>query len=348
MGSSLLLLALGATAILAAPSPMHKLPFTHLVTFGDSYTDNGRLAYYIHHNGSAPPPGAYHNETNLTETGGLAWGQLIRASTGVTYLDYASDGATCSNEIISRMFDDIYRPYPSVLDDEIPSFESDIGFKSLYLNRTSQNTLYALWIGTNDLGWDAFLSDSGAPGKTIRDYVECVWSVFDRIYRTGGRRFVLFNQAPLQLAPTYAPQARGGVGDHQYWWTKSRYNETEYSQKMMQYTTAVNTIFEYGAPFQLIVQSRWPGATFTLFDVHSLMTDIYNNPRNYLDAPYNTTGYYHHCRGDGSPCRDESAPRSAFLWWDELHPSARTDEIIAKKLLEVLTGNSTFGTTYTV
>lgn len=31
--------------------------FTSLVAFGDSYTDDSRLGYFISHNGSAPPVG---------------------------------------------------------------------------------------------------------------------------------------------------------------------------------------------------------------------------------------------------------------------------------------------------
>jgi hypothetical protein len=31
--------------------------FKTLVTFGDSYTDENRLGYFINHNGSAPPVG---------------------------------------------------------------------------------------------------------------------------------------------------------------------------------------------------------------------------------------------------------------------------------------------------
>ena len=31
--------------------------FSSLVAFGDSYTDDSRLGYFIAHNGQAPPPG---------------------------------------------------------------------------------------------------------------------------------------------------------------------------------------------------------------------------------------------------------------------------------------------------
>ena len=142
-------------------------------------------------------------------------------------------GATCSNEIVARYVASLNRTFPAVLEDQLPSFVADVQFETLYTNRTADNTVYALWIGTNDLGYGAFLTDSQAPGVSescsqggtstwlgtdvvqtnITSYIDCVWSVFDTIYATGGRRFVLLNTAPLQLAPLYVPQSSGGVGD---------------------------------------------------------------------------------------------------------------------------------------
>ncbi len=131
----------GATSALASSHWPTKTSFSNFVTFGDSYTDDGRLSYYINHNGSAPPPGVYPTVSNQTAAGGIAWGQYVQQYTGVNYLDYASSGATCSNEIISRQFDAIHRSFPSVIDDEIPSFKSDVAFKALYPDRTAENTV---------------------------------------------------------------------------------------------------------------------------------------------------------------------------------------------------------------
>jgi hypothetical protein len=57
--SSLLLLNLGLAVAEArhAPSEWQTKNFKTLVTFGDSYTDENRLGYFINHNGSAPPVG---------------------------------------------------------------------------------------------------------------------------------------------------------------------------------------------------------------------------------------------------------------------------------------------------
>lgn len=151
-------------AVRAGASSSTAQPFENLVTFGDSYTDNGRLSYYINNNNTAPPAGALPPVSSVTASGGLTWGQFVQQNTGVAYFDYAVSGATCSNDIISRYLASLDGPFPSVVDDELPSFVADVEAQTLYANRTAANTVYALWIGTNDLGYGAFLTDSQAPG----------------------------------------------------------------------------------------------------------------------------------------------------------------------------------------
>ncbi|EFY88176.1 GDSL lipase/acylhydrolase family protein [Metarhizium acridum CQMa 102] len=65
----------------------------------------------------------------------------------------------------------------------------------------AKNTVYTLWIGTNDLGQDGLLgreaSDSKKkntvdPTSTVDDYLKCVWDAIDQSYNAGARNFVLF------------------------------------------------------------------------------------------------------------------------------------------------------------
>lgn len=325
------LLALAAAGLLGSGARAGPNPFDNLVAFGDSFTDEGRLGYFIDHNGAAPPTGMILPESNNTASGGLSWGRFVARATGAKYYDYAVSGATCSNRIVERNFAAINAPFPSVTEYEIPAFMADTGYKSpdgvaTYPNRTAENTVYALWIGTNDLGYGAMLTDSNAPGTTLSSFVDCVFEVFDSIYDAGGRRFVLLNQAPLDLLPIYAAPAAGGTLDNKFFPNKTAYNMTEVQYKIKQYTTSVNTMFEYGVPYHLLVRKRWPSASFTIFDVHSLLSDIYKAPEKYLDAPANATGYYIHCDIDFSNCVNSKNPLSSFLWYDELHPSEKAGE----------------------
>ena len=82
-------------------------------------------------------------------------------------------------------------------------------------------TVYAIWDGTNDLGYYAFIQDEQVKGSRIDSncegcivdktqgtnlttYVDCIYEQFNRVYDNGGQYIVLFNLAPLELAPEYA------------------------------------------------------------------------------------------------------------------------------------------------
>ncbi|CAK7267149.1 hypothetical protein SEPCBS57363_002448 [Sporothrix epigloea] len=339
------ILAMASTASALATNNCRRAAaantFENLVSFGDSYTDDGRLAYYVAHKANGPPAGVLPPQSSVTSSGGLTWAQLVqRGVPGLGLYDYASSGAVCSNEIVSRYLSSINNSYPSVIDNEVPWFKADLaaGNLTLYKNRTAENTVYSLWIGTNDLGSGGFLTEKQVAGANLTTYVECIWSVFDAIYATGGRRFVLLNVAPLHLAPLYRPSSQGGE-------KKSVTNETEYASKMMEYSTSVNTMFDYGVPFHALVKKRWSGSTVTIFNTHQLLTDIYNNPSAYLTAPANSTGWYHHCAG--SVCTNvANTTLDNFMFYDDLHPSTKTDSIIAENFIKVVNGTSKYGTTY--
>ncbi|KAG9779517.1 hypothetical protein KCU88_g4006, partial [Aureobasidium melanogenum] len=248
-------------------TPWSASNFDSLITFGDSYTDESRLGWFINHNGSAPAAGTLLPESNSTAGGGRTWPR------------------------VQSWFSSINAPFPSVLDYEIPAFRADLS--ATRINSTppepyftpslsASSAVYALWIGTNDLGVWAFLTDSQIPGKVLSDYTSCIYEVFDSLYASGGRRFVLMNTAPLELAPLYANGTLHGVGDNQYWPDKPS-NLTQIAETMHEYTSTVNTVFRYQTPFD-IAKNRYPGAEFALFDVHGLIVDIYNNPTTYLNG----------------------------------------------------------------
>jgi len=329
--------------------------FTNLVTFGDSYTDETGLSYFQQHNGSTPPPGTVFPISYSTPGGGITWDRWVSIYTGATLYDYAVSGAVCSNKIIFRYLASIFGPFPDVIGYEIPQFVADTKYvnastgTNTYFGvngRHADNTVYAIWIGTNDLGVDAFLTDSQLDNTTITNFTDCVFSAFDSIYQTGGRFFVLMNTAPLQLSALYGLPGHGGAGDNHYWPDKETQNLTEISYKMLEYTTLVNKIYSLQVPFDLFVAYRWPGASIAIYDVHGLITDIYNRPSLYLNGttPANVTGFYYHCDLNATNCVKEPGDPDSFLWYDELHPTQRTDQVIADNFIDVIHGNSTWAT----
>ncbi|KAH8705196.1 GDSL lipase/acylhydrolase family protein [Talaromyces proteolyticus] len=319
--------------------------FKSLVTFGDSYTDESRLNYFITHNGSAPPAGWVDPANNNTASGGYTWARYVADYTKVNLYDYAVSGAVCSNKITPRWFSSINGDFPSVVEYEVPAYTADSKAYTSngrpFLDIPPSETVYSIWIGTNDLGVDAFLTDSQVTGKTIPDYVECVFSALDSIYDNGARYFVVQNAAPLHLAPLYATPENGGVYAIQY--PNTTTNGTETSYRMWETVTTVNDVYKYKTPYEVLIQKRYPGAHFAVMDIYSILEDIYYHPDAYLASPANVTGYIDQCDPTGLNCT-RLPNQDSFMWFNSLHPSTKTDSIIAKRFIEVLKGQSMYAT----
>ena len=160
---------------------------------------------------------------------------------------------------------------------EIPAFIADkaavrngTGEAYFATNLTPNNTVYTMWIGTNDVGVGAFLTNSQIPGTLLTNYTDCVFSAFDTLYANGGRYFVLFNLAPLHLTPLYANDSQGGVGPVHAWPDKPG-NHTAIAEQMHEYVTTLNNVYRYQLPFEVLLSARYPGSNFALFDVYNLV-----------------------------------------------------------------------------
>ncbi len=154
----------------------------------------------------------------------MTWPRWVSKYSGAKLYNYAVSGAVCDNKMIYRYLAPIFGPFPDVVY-EVDAFVADTKYinattktNTLYTNLKSDNTAYSMWIGTNDLGAGAFLTDSSWGGTTIPDYVDCIFDRFEKIYKAGGRYFVLFNTAPLELLPLYGmPDKAGTLAQSHYW-----------------------------------------------------------------------------------------------------------------------------------
>lgn len=63
----------------------------NLIVFGDSYTDEGRLAYFFGSGGTPPPPGTLIPTSNATASGGYTWPHYASQKLGATTYNYASE-----------------------------------------------------------------------------------------------------------------------------------------------------------------------------------------------------------------------------------------------------------------
>jgi hypothetical protein len=198
------------------------------------------------------------------------WPTYVKRYAGIKKHNYAMSGATCSSAVTPRM-----GMFPGVRDAEITGFLADKDFKNLdgtsFLDLPASTTVYSIWIGTNDLGAGGFLTNEQAPGKTINDYVDCVFSSLDSLYQAGGRKFIIMNAVPLDQAPVYATPK--GQGADQFWNNKPPKEEDRLSAaaKLKDMVATVNAAFKSKAEDAVKMSKRYTGADLAIFDTHKLV-----------------------------------------------------------------------------
>ncbi|GJJ09979.1 hypothetical protein Clacol_004204 [Clathrus columnatus] len=171
------------------------------MTFGDSYTD-------------------------ITQASFPLW-PIYAADYGhLTFLDFARAGATCNQDLTPRTF-------PAVFQDEIPAF----------LNATengkefnAEETLFTLWIGTNDVGVGELITGQAMPGVSIVNTSECAVDWVQTMYGHGARNFFFQNMVPLDHVVLYSADSYPNR-----YWTEQR-NTTEWNVMMKEYVASGNEL----------------------------------------------------------------------------------------------------------
>lgn len=155
--------ALFVTSTAAAQGVQPK-QIKNLVTFGDSYTDIVSVG-----------------------DGGVAWPVYAAGYANVTLFPFAKSGATCSNNIT-------FRPFPSVFESQLPAYFVETGDNGS-LSLDPEETIYTLWIGTNDLGVNSLVT--GSNSASIVDVADCMINWVKVLYNSGARNFVFQNASDL-------------------------------------------------------------------------------------------------------------------------------------------------------
>lgn len=138
----------------------------NLVTFGDSYTD-----------------------VVSTGDGGTAWPVYAAGYGNFKLFPFARSGATCSNNIT-------FRPFPSLFESQIPAFLAQRANGTVRVNQAE--TIYTLWIGTNDVGANGLLTGHHAAGASVVDTTRCAVNWVKTMYDTGARNFLFQNVSHLK------------------------------------------------------------------------------------------------------------------------------------------------------
>ena len=152
-----------------------------------------RFAMLAASQGTGPAPGQIRNLVPFGDSypdivsvgdGGVAWPVYAAGYANLSLFPFAKSGATCSNNIT-------FRPFPSVFESQLPTYFSEVQNGTLHLD--ANETIYTLWIGTNDVGESALLTGNQVPGVTIVDTTTCAVNWLQTLYDSGARNFIFQN-----------------------------------------------------------------------------------------------------------------------------------------------------------
>ena len=143
---------------------------------------------------------------------------------------------------------------PPVVESQLPKYLAAKSNGSL-VGIKQDETMYTLWIGTNDVGPEGLLTGKQAGGVTLVDTVSCAVNWVQTLYNSGARNFIFQNvsevgnganvsdaysripqMVPLEAAPLYLVNSYPN-----HYWTAPR-NTTEWHQFVKELTNAGNAI----------------------------------------------------------------------------------------------------------
>lgn len=183
---------------------------------------------------------------------------------------------------------------------------------------TSQDSLFAFFIGINDVGNSyAQQNESSLQSTIFQEYA----GLLEQVYSVGARNFLFLNVPPVQRAPLTAaqgPTAEASEGAA----------IEEWNNRLIDLTRQL--------------RRNHPDVTTFTFDTYDLFNTVLNNPSIFPQtAQYkNTTGY---CVAyeNGTPTETYfnatcGIPVNEYFWLNSLHPTYPMHNVLAQQIAVLL------------
>jgi phospholipase/lecithinase/hemolysin len=278
-------------------------PFSSLVVFGDSFSDNGNGSYKLTNH---TWPLAIYYEGRFSN--GPVWADNVASNLSIPLYDHAYGGATTSNALVQGFTgakSDI--PVPGIaeqVDQFLSTNDSAIRVDT---------SLFALFGGFNDIFFN--------PNLTSAQITASLHTSVTKLIVAGAKHFLLLNYYDATQIP-YDHYTDVGMKS-----TLQTFSE-EFPKNISLLANSVN--------HQLAQKSS--GGTITYVNLKPLFRHFYyyGEPTSY---GFDAFGAYGSCAvgvyGETSNLTQCSHP-DRRVFWDEYHPSGRTHRIMADHILSKL------------
>ncbi|KDE03176.1 hypothetical protein MVLG_06329 [Microbotryum lychnidis-dioicae p1A1 Lamole] len=299
----LLSVATADPILLTAGEPLDYYSFKHFFGFGDSYTASGY-----------DPANGINNITYFgnTSTNGLNWFQYLALSNpnvnaSRQMFDFARFGATTSNAIVPSTAPDLV--------DQVIDFHRFFVPPPPQAKWLSNDTLFTIWIGINDVGF-GFIQNilyADAQPRFNKTWVD----VINTLYSYGARNFLVLGVPPTQRTPLVQ--------------SYNATNITIFGANVDKYNAML-------ASFIPRIPLNYPGTKAMLFDTQPFFNSLLDDPFRYgfVDAT-NVCPAYEYVSGD--PFVDSPLcpwPFTEMVWASSYHPTWPVHGLLAQVILNAL------------
>ncbi|KAF8077567.1 hypothetical protein FPV67DRAFT_1403446 [Lyophyllum atratum] len=277
-----------------------------LFTFGDSYTTDG---FNISAGIDSPVPG-------FTSSNGPNWVQFLGGTFNVTntrVFDLASGGATIDGELVPP-----FQPTVLSIVDQVSQFKQILAPKPASAAWQSSNSLFAFWIGINDVGNSfGWTNITGHEPQLYSVLMNRLDIQLETLYREGARSFLFLTVPPTDRAPLFLQQGPQVVA-------RLRPLIANYNSQLS------STVARFRARHRDLDQ-------VTVFDTQPIFNTLLDHAKAFGFA--NATGW---CEAyqNGTPERTTQispcAPVSSYFWLNSLHPLFTVHETLAHAISTVL------------
>ncbi|KAG1734316.1 carbohydrate esterase family 16 protein [Suillus lakei] len=303
---SLVAVSIGLLCSSSVASALSWNATKYMFIFGDSYTTDG---YNVSAGVSSPVPGD-------TSSNGQNWVQFLTSTynqTAVKTFDLAYGGATIDGALVPP-----YLPTVISVVDQVTQFNEYLASKPAGATWNSANSLFAVWIGINDVG-NSFGWTNITQVEFYGTLMNRLFSQVEDLYSKGARSFLFLTVPPTDRAPLFLQQGS----------TAAAQMHTDIAEYNTQLTQSVHTF-----------KSKHPDLdTVTVVDTQPIFNVLLDEWQTF--GFVNVTGY---CAAyeNGTPTLTYQvkgcAPVSSYFWLNTLHPLFTVHNILAKAISTALSG----------
>ncbi|KAF8801643.1 hypothetical protein BYT27DRAFT_7197861 [Phlegmacium glaucopus] len=281
-----------------------------LITFGDSYTTDG---FNISAGVNSPVPG-------YTSSNGPNWvqklGSTYNVNPDIQVFNLASGGATIDAALVPP-----YTPTVLSIVDQVTQFKDILAPGA---NWASNNTLFAIWIGINDVGTSSGWTNISQPDAFHTVLMNRLTTQLDILYESGARSFLLLTVPPTDRAPLAIQQGPSAVA-------KLHGLIADYNKQLK------HTGLKFQAKHATGNGKGEGQVQMTLFDTQPIFNTLLDNAHTL--GFVNQTGFceaYQNGTPKSATQIPPCAPVSSYFWLNTLHPLFTVHDVLARAISTVL------------